>query len=146
MPRAVLTSLLALALLAAPSARAESPPPGSPPSREAVAEKSGLAWLRLVDAGNYADSWAESADMFRSALSQVRWVEGLRASRAPLGVAASRTVTNRTYSAQLAGLPSGEYVVLGIATDFAARKKATEILTLRLERDAHWRVAGYLIR
>jgi hypothetical protein len=146
MKRAVLALNLALATFAAAPALADGPPTGALPSREAVAEKSALAWLKFVDAGRYAESYAETAELFQRAATQARWVEGLRANRAPLGVASTRAVTSRTYTNQLAGAPGGEYVVLTIATDFAAKKRATETVTVRLERDGHWRVAGYYIR
>jgi hypothetical protein len=133
---------LALALPALASA-AELPPAVG---REAAAEKAGLAWLRQIDAGRYDESWLESAAPFRQATTQVGWVERLRAVRAPLGVAARREVTSRTYTARLPNAPEGEYVVIQLSTDFAARKKAIETITLRLERDGRWRAAGYFIR
>ncbi|HUY38009.1 MAG TPA: DUF4019 domain-containing protein [Candidatus Binataceae bacterium] len=67
-------------------------------------------------------------------------------TRAQLGAVTSRKFESATYARSLPGAPTGKYVVVVYATDFAGHRAAKEIVTPRLERDGHWRVSGYYIR
>jgi hypothetical protein len=42
-------------------------------------------------------------------------------------------------------LPEGEYVLILYNTSFEHKKVAIETVLLELEKDGHWRVAGYSI-
>ena len=43
------------------------------PAPEAAAQEVALAWLGLVDGGNYADSWTQAATLFRDNVTQAQW-------------------------------------------------------------------------
>lgn len=108
----------------------------------AAAEK----WLALVDAGDYAQSWQESAVYFQDAVPKDGWVQSLKSIRYPLGKVASRKVNNTTPKTSLPGVPDGEYIVIEFDTSFEHKATATETVTPMLEKDGRWRVTGYYIR
>jgi hypothetical protein len=43
------------------------------------------AWLELIDAGKYDDSWDTAANYFKSSVRQEKWREMAAAVRGPLG-------------------------------------------------------------
>jgi hypothetical protein len=103
-------------------------------------------WLALVDAGNYADSWQTAAEYFKGAVSQEKWEQALQAVRTPLGKTISRKLSTKTYQTSLPCAPDGEYVVIQYQTSFQNKKSAIETITPMLDKDGHWRVAGYYIK
>jgi hypothetical protein len=110
------------------------------------AKAAAAAWLALVDAGNYATSWEQSAGLFKAALSKSSWASAVRAKRAPLGALKLREVNSTAFTRKMPGAPDGEYVVIMYASQFENRANATEIVTPVREKDGSWRVSGYDIR
>ncbi|MGB5529357.1 MAG: DUF4019 domain-containing protein [Ignavibacteriaceae bacterium] len=114
------------------------------------AEKSAIAsaqsWLEFVDAEKYAESWEEAAELFKSAISEVKWVESVQAVRKPLGKVISRKLDSQKYMTSLPGAPDGEYVVIQYKTKFENKKSAVETITPMLDDDGNWRVSGYYIK
>ncbi len=125
--------LVSLALFAVPPA-AQSPM--APVAPEDLAEKSALAWLALVDAGRYEESWKEAASLFRGAVSQEDWKKMMAGTRQPLGKTLSRKVKSRTYKENLPGAPDGKYVVLEFDTSFENKKTSVETVTPMQEEAA----------
>ena len=109
-------------------------------------EESGVfAWLEIVDSGNYAASWEESAPFFQKQISSSNWVQSLKEVRAPLGAVISRKVTNTAAHSTLPGAPAGEYVVVTLATSYEHKDTATETVTVTKDGN-DWRVVGYFIK
>src|SRR5262249_41112987 len=50
-----------------------------------AAEDSARAWLALMDSGQYARSWKESARFFQKQVTQEEWEKGAKAGRESLG-------------------------------------------------------------
>jgi hypothetical protein len=50
------------------------------------------------------------------------------------------------YRTQLPGVPDAEYALLKYDTSFEHKKRAIETVTMTLEKDGHWRGAGYSIK
>jgi hypothetical protein len=128
---------VSLALLAVPPV-VQSP--------EDLAEKSALAWLALVDAGDYEESWREAAALFRGAVSEEDWKKAIVGARQPLGNRLSRKVKSRTFQESLPGAPDGKYVVLEFDTSFENKKTAVETVTPMQDPDGAFRVSGYFIK
>jgi Fe2+ transport system protein B len=103
-------------------------------------------WLALIDAGNYAKSWQESAELFRNAISKGQWEQSLNAVRQPLGELISRKVKSAIYTTSLPGAPDGEYVVIQFETSFVNKQSAIETVTPMSEKSGGWRVSGYFIK
>ncbi len=101
-------------------------PAGAGQNAEDTAVKAASQWLALVDGGKYAESWGESAQMFRAAVTKEKWQESLTAVRKPLGKLVSRSVKAKQYTRSLPGAPDGEYVVIQYDTSFENKKSAVE--------------------
>ena len=139
---------------AAPVATAEASPSAAPSaadstaaaSPEADAQHAAEAWLAVIDAGKYAESWTETAAMFRAAMDQPGWTKALNTVRSPLGSLKSRALRSAHYTKSLPGVPDGEYVVVQFDTAFDKKQAAVETVTPMKEADGHWRVSGYFIK
>jgi len=114
--------------------------------KEKAAEAAALQWLALVDNGRYGDSWSQSSEVFRQAISQEQWVQALQKVRTPLGKLVSRKLSSATHAVNLPGAPEGEYVVLQFAASYENKKGAVETITPMLEKDGAWRVSGYFVK
>ena len=113
---------------------------------EQLAQQSAESWLALVDSGKYADSWQESASLFKAHVSKEDWQKMLHASRGPLGAMLSRKLKSATYATTLPGAPDGEYVVIQYETSFEHKQSGVETITPMLDKDGQWRVSGYFIK
>ena len=115
-------------------------------SKLEAAQRADEAWLALVDAGRYAESWKAASAPFHDAVSLDKWVDAMTTVRAPLGRLASRKLVSASYSNSLPGAPAGEYEVLIYDTIFEHKPVAHETVIAMLEKDTAWRVAGYYIK
>ena len=104
------------------------------------------AWLKIIDGGNYAQSWDEASTAFKAAVTQKDWERQAKAVRDPLGAVVSRKMKGAQYTKSLPGAPDGQYVVIQYDTSFANKKSAVETVTPKLDKDGTWRVSGYFIR
>jgi hypothetical protein len=115
-------------------------------SPEAAAQAAALAWLALVDAKNYAQSWSSAATLFRQRVSAPQWQAAASAARDPLGPLRSRRLESLTLTHALPGVPDGDYVVIRFASSFAHKASATETVTPVKDTDGKWHVSGYYIK
>jgi len=115
-----------------------------------VAEKAAAtaagAWVSLVDGGDYAESWNQTAGFFKNAVTKEQWQQSLKAVRAPLGKMVARKLKSKQYTKTLPGVPDGECVVIQYETTFENKKSAIETVTPMLDKDGKWRVSGYYIK
>ena len=111
---------------------------------EDEARKSGEAWLALVDAQKYDESWKQASAQFRSAVSQEQWAAALKRARDPLGSLVSRTSSRVDFAKTLRGAPDADYAIFHFSTSFQSKEGVTERLTL-VQEDAKWRVVAYAI-
>jgi hypothetical protein len=116
------------------------------PDAAATAGPAAIAWLALVDAEKYGDSWDQAAPYFRNALERNRWIQSLDAVRKPLGSIKARNMRQATHHSELPGAPDGEYVLFIYDTTFAHKKSAMETLTIMKTDSGEWKAAGYYIR
>ena len=114
--------------------------------REAAAESTARAWLALVDAGSYDESWSAAAALFRQNVPKAQWQSAASNARGPLGALKSRTLQSATFKSTLPGVPDGEYVIIRFASSFENKASAIEIVTPMKDPDGKWRVSGYYIR
>ena len=113
---------------------------------EQLAQQSADAWLALVDAGKYDESWQEAAQYFKGAVTQEDWRKTVRGARDPLGKMRSRQLKSATYKTSLPGAPDGEYVIIQYDSSFEHKREAVETVTPMLDKDGKWRVSGYFIK
>ncbi|MFI5115361.1 MAG: DUF4019 domain-containing protein [Terriglobales bacterium] len=114
--------------------------------KKVVAEGTARKWLKLVDSGNYAQSWDDTGNVLKATVARDQWQELLLRNRAPLGALISRKLTSAEYTTQLPGAPDGEYVVLEYASSFEHKNSAIETVTPALDKDGKWRVCLYVIK
>jgi hypothetical protein len=110
-------------------------------------------WLEPVDAERYANAWAMASQSFKASVSQKDWRDGIRKIRKDYGRVVKRTGEKMAFRGQVpspddpnAGTTPGTEVSIIFSTKFAGSKQATEEMTMVLENDGIWRVAGYFIK
>jgi Protein of unknown function (DUF4019) len=121
---------------------------GDSPSQDAVtaATEATNTWLAIVDAGKFADSWKNTAEVFKLGVAETEWVVDLDAIRSKLGKTTMRELKTAQFSTTLRGAPmTGEYVTISYLTKFALAPLAMETLVVSKEADGEWRIAGYNI-
>lgn len=104
-----------------------------------------LGWVKLIDSGRYAESWAGTGGLFRASVTQDAWAQKVAAVRKPLGAVTRRTFANKQEATSLPGAPDGHYEILQFNTVFANKAAAVETVVLSHEPGG-WRVDGYFIR
>jgi hypothetical protein len=113
---------------------------------DAAAQSAAVAWLVLIDAGNYSASWNAASSLFRQHVSQSQWQTAAAGARVPFGALKSRKLQSATFTRSVPGAPDGEYVVVTFASSFENKASAMETVTPMLDADGTWRVSGYYIR
>ena len=104
------------------------------------------AWLAVIDAAQYDDSWEKACAYFKGVVPKDQWVRQIAGVRGPLGPVLSREVASAEYSTKLPGAPDGEYVVIQYRTSFENKANAVETVTPMRDPDGVYRVSGYYIR
>ena len=103
-------------------------------------------WLAIVDSEKYAESWKETAELFKKAVEPNQWTQTMESGRKPLGKLITRKLKTKVYKSSLPGAPHGEYVVIQFETSFENKKVAVETVTPMMDEDGVWRVSGYYIK
>jgi hypothetical protein len=116
------------------------------PDKEKTAVASAEKWVVLLDDGRYIESWKESSDYFKQAVTQDQWEKAVQAVRKPLGKLVSRKLKSASYKTSLPGAPDGEYVVIEFSTTFENKASGIETVTPKMDKDGIWRVSGYYIK
>jgi hypothetical protein len=114
--------------------------------KKVVAEGAASNWLKLVDSGNYAQSWDDTGNVLKANVARDQWQELLARNRAPLGALISRKLKSAEYTTQLPGAPDGQYVVLQYESSFEHKNSASETVTPALDKDGKWRVCLYTVK
>jgi hypothetical protein len=110
------------------------------------ATKAADRWLKLVDAGDYKQSWNTACSLFRNAVTADQWAQQVGTVRKQVGALVSRKLKSAQYATSLPGAPSGKYVVIQYDSVFQNKSDAVETVTPMLDKDGQWRVSGYFIR
>ena len=138
---AVLAAALAVAVLPITQARAEAPPR---PVDETVAKRDATAaakaWLALVDAGKYAESWEQASSLFRGKITKDGWVSAI-SQRGSFGKLRERKLDSATYKL-VDGRPT---VVILWSGSYEAMPSLAEQVAMTLD-DGKWRASGYFVR
>ncbi|MEE4252855.1 MAG: DUF4019 domain-containing protein [Desulfuromusa sp.] len=118
------------------------------PDQQRIDASSAVAasFFELVDAGQYAESWDTCATYLKKEVPQQEWVEKLSAVRSVAGKLLERTQKDYAYTKNMdESIPNGEYMVYHFDSNFENKDHLTETVTVMLEADSVWRVAGYFI-
>ena len=114
-------------------------------AQDAVIETAARNWVRLIDNGDYAESWTQAGPMFQSAVTAEAWEAQAAPVREPLGALVSRQLKTVSAHSALPGAPEGQYKIVTFGTDFAQASGTTETVVMSLE-EGRWGVVGYFIK
>jgi hypothetical protein len=103
------------------------------------------AWLALVDAGRYDESWDTASAYFKSKITKEQWAELVKPVRDTVGPPISRGPAQVTKTDTLPEAPFGSYLVITIHTKFSMNPSATETVIMKLE-NGEWKVSGYFVK
>jgi DNA-binding CsgD family transcriptional regulator len=134
--------LIALVALSLSSLGPDGAPAPATTSSQVRAEASASAskWLALVDAQDWAGSFAATGQTFRTANTIKGWTDASQSARVPLGAAVKRVMTSHDY----VPAPPAGYEQVRFRTDFANRSGATETVML-VREGGELKVVGYMI-
>ena len=109
------------------------------------ATEAAMAWIALLDHGQWAESWAGAGAIFKAQVSEADWAANARSVREGVGPVVSRVQKSATRTASLPGAPAGDYAVIQYQTTFANRPAATETAVFVHEAGG-WKAVGYFVR
>ena len=98
------------------------------------------SWLRLVDAGRFAESWEELTAELKAKYPKEKWGDALQPFMRKVGKIKARKLKGVEYSD-----PEAEAVAVDFESSFTKLATAFETVMLKLE-DGKWRVASYSIK
>jgi hypothetical protein len=119
--------------------------PALDPEKVHAAEAAAHAWLELLDAGKFEESWKGASALLQSRVSEADWQKGMTAKRVPYGVAKSRIFDSVAPGNAIPGAPIADYMTLRYSTQFehAPAPVIGEVVTTLRDPDGTWRVTGY---
>jgi len=141
MGRWMAVAMAGVALLAGPTAPTSAQEEAMGPARTAA-----QAWLALLDAYEFDESWRTAGKVLKGAVSQKEFATTLSSTLGPFGAVSSRNPKSSEFTRTLPSAPDGEYVILEFDTAFEKKAGAVETVVLSKEPDGLWRVSGYYIR
>ena len=100
------------------------------------------AWIALIDAGKYIESYEAGCAEFHQKVEQSKWVLVLKAFRPAYGKVVSRRETSHVIQENGINGLDGECVVITYDTSFSRLPDGFEQVILKLE-NGKWRGAAY---
>jgi DNA-binding CsgD family transcriptional regulator len=138
---AMIPFLVTLLALSAPT---QPPQVGAPPAAAAApatpVTRAASAFLALLDAGKWQESWAATGQSFQSLNTVAAWQAASEQARVPLG----RMLSRQLLSAEDVPAPPKGYQMVRFRTDFENKRGATETVSLDREGGS-WKVVGVYI-
>lgn len=104
-----------------------------------------MKWLALIDAGHYGKSWDRAAKPLQTSVTKAGWIVGMNKARRFYGKVLSRKFKDTIYATNPPGFAPGEYEILHFEVKLANKGQATEIVSMELQSNGKWAVAGYHI-
>jgi len=122
-----------------------------PAQREAL--NAAERWLVPVDAQRYGDAWAMASEPFKAKVARDAFRDGIAKIRKDYGKVEKRVGERMAFRNDMPAPDQGDTAVkvgtevaILFDTVFAGQKQAQEEVTMVLEKDGIWRVAGYYIK
>ena len=137
---------LSLLLLFALASCQASPVITTARSAEVEAHAAALAWLALIDAGDYQGSWDSTDNFFQGQIAQQKWIVRVGDVRKPLGSVKTRTLKSVQYYGHYGHrirTNENERVLILFKTIFEHDAVANEAVVETKDSDGQWRVWGY---
>ena len=122
-----------------------------PAQREAL--NAAERWLVPLDGQRSADAWTMASESFKAKVARDTFRDGIAKIRKDYGKVEKRTGEKMAFRGDMpapdqgnAPVKPGTEVAILFDTTFAGPKQAQEEVTMILEKDGIWRVAGYYIK
>ena len=94
--------ILAMALCLVGAAKTPTPTPVPPDMSDKIAAQAAAEpWLKLVDSGQYGESWDAASEAFKKSLTRKQWEAALTKVRSPLGDLVTRKFRASQYFTDL---------------------------------------------
>lgn len=138
--------LRAPAAPAAPAAGSPSQTAADQADKEDQGQRAAIAWLVLLDQGEWGAAWRESSALFRNSVPLEQWLDAAPKLRLPWGLPQQRVAHGAAYRNALPGRPAGDYVTASFVSSYSDNPEVEEIVTTVREADGNWRVSGYATR
>jgi hypothetical protein len=108
------------------------------PHEEAIgaAEK----FLRLIDQGEYGQTWPWLSEVFKKSITREQWLADLQAFRGTLGDLQKR---ERLHITESKDEHLGGYVIVQYQSLFANNQSKGEAVSLIKNNDGEWKILGY---
>ncbi len=116
------------------------------PAMEAASMTAAEAFIALIDAGKWDESWEAAGSFFQAQTTAEDWIAAVEPVRAPLGEVMSREVATVQRTSTLPGMPEGEYEVLQFATVYGGLNQPAIETVVMMDSPEGWQVVGYFIR
>ena len=115
------------------------------PEKVRAAEAVTRAWVSLVDAGKYDESWSDASPLFQARVPQSEWIKAIGAKRGPYGAVKSRVFASIAPENAIPGAPIADYLTIRYSTEFehGPAPVITEIVTAQRDPEGAWHVTGY---
>lgn len=107
------------------------------------AYRAAVAWLDLIDQGQYEESWDAGAQLMHLAMPREDWTQGLDRVFSQLGGLVQREFKEAQFTDTLPGAPKGAYVILQFHGTYQSAR-LVETLTFVQEGEA-WKAGGYFV-
>ncbi len=108
------------------------------------------AWLRLVDSGDYRQSWIAASEVVRCRHDVCKWQKHLSEKRKCRGKVVSRELVDSEYCCEVPNMPEGQYSWVTYHTCFECGDPVCESVGVRCEADCacggRWRVVHYSVK
>ncbi len=105
-----------------------------------------VQFLELIDTGDYKQGWQLCASYLKNEISQDHFINQMEAVRSTAGKLIERTQKDYNYTKDpREGIPDSEYMIYHYDSEFEGKTHIIETVTVMLEKDNVWRVAGYFI-
>lgn len=157
--RIAIALLSGAAATASAQTRPAAPAPRAAPAQQAAPAaaasavapnnvvQAALVVIQMIDNGKVAEAWQGASPVARASATEKQFVDGITAKRKALGAPVAREWTMVSRHAVAAGgnVPAGMYVSARFQTRFSTNQIAEELVSLHLDGDNNWRLAGYTI-
>ena len=110
-----------------------------------AARKAALAWLAIVDAEKYQESWKQTAPFLQQNFPEKDWEKKLDTMRKPIDPMVERSLHTTQFRDQFPGLPKGEYVAFVWETYFGAKHQMLESVIMSFDGTT-WKSIGYAVQ
>ncbi len=151
----IILSLIALVAASPDAARPPQSAAVTNPAQDSDVVTAAKQWLALVDARDWAGSWAATGQSFKDLNSFEVWTKVASETQPSFGTVGSRDVVEvsarggadtgrRLLSEEFVPAPPMGYQMVKFQTNFSAKPDAVETLTL-VQEDGQWRVVGYWV-